>query len=166
MRALKQKKIRETNNSPCDHRHKTQELIRTLIPNQWLVPTDLNRTATNFDIPQSVFFLRSRCLASCTFYNTSQYQSRTQFNIGIIHTHTRTHAHTHTHDGLSRRGRRIPTSSVRLAMGKQTNARGAWSATDVASPHHRPSCSNRVLPGLPLGDKSCCAPLLESRYGI
>ena len=48
------------------------------------------------------------------------------------------------HDGLSRRGRRIPTSSVRLAMGKQTNARGAWSAADVASPHHRPSCSNRV----------------------
>ena len=52
-------------------------------------------------------------------------------------------------DGLSRRGRRIPTSSVRLAMGKQTNARGAWSLADVASPHHRPSCSNRVLPGLP-----------------
>jgi len=49
------------------------------------------------------------------------------------------HAHTHTHDGLSRRGRRIPSSSVRLAMGKQTNARGAWSAADVASPHHRPS---------------------------
>jgi len=70
------------------------------------------------------------------------------------------------HDGLSRRGRRIPTSSVRLAMGKQTNARGAWSAADVASPRHRPSCSNRVLPSLPLGDKTCCAPLLESRYGI
>jgi len=52
------------------------------------------------------------------------------------------------HDGLSRRGRRIPTSSVLLAMGKQTNARVAWSAADVASPHHRPSCSNRVLPGL------------------
>ena len=50
-----------------------------------------------------------------------------------------------THDGLSRRGRRIPSSSVRLAIGKQTNARGAWSAADVASPHHRPSCSNRVL---------------------
>ena len=48
---------------------------------------------------------------------------------------------THT-DGLSRRGRRIPTSSVRLAMGKQTNVRGAWSAADVASPHHCPSCSN------------------------
>ena len=48
-----------------------------------------------------------------------------------------THTHTHTHDGLSRRGRRIATSSVRLAMGKQTNARGAWSAADVASPHHR-----------------------------
>ena len=64
-----------------------------------------------------------------------------------------------THDGLSRRGRRIPTSSVRLAMGKQTNARGAWSAADVASPPHRPSCSNRVLPGLPLGDKSCCVRL-------
>ena len=28
----------------------------------------------------------------------------------------------HTHDGLSRRGRRTTTSSVRLAMGKQTDA--------------------------------------------
>jgi len=82
----------------------------------------------------------------------------------LLDAHTDTH--THTHDGLSRRGRHIPTSSVRLAMGKQTNARGARSAADVASPHHRPSCSNRVLPGLPLGDNSCCAPLLESRYGI
>ena len=49
------------------------------------------------------------------------------------------------HDGLSRQGRRIPTSSVRLAMGKQTNAQSAWFAADIASPHHRPSCSNRVL---------------------
>jgi len=65
-------------------------------------------------------------------------------------------------DGLSRRGRRIAKSLVRLAMGKQADARGAWSAADVASPH-RPSCSNRrFLSGLPLGDKSCCAPLLES----
>ena len=36
---------------------------------------------------------------------------------GTKHTHT----HTHTHDGLSRRGRRIPTSSVRLANSKWAN---------------------------------------------
>jgi len=55
--------------------------------------------------------------------------------------------------------------------GSHTHTHARASASRMVCSRRRKSTSSSLLqqqglPGLPLGDKSCCAPLLESRYGI